>query len=124
MQFCYRIQPSWKQTWYDAKKTCERYLASLVSIGSHEEYRFFERALHKIKASSCVHIGLHTHEADWPPFWVDGNLWGFSKLNASSLPNRTHSCVQRYADGLWYMNDCNEKCGFVCKKYRGNYSQK
>lgn len=120
LQFCYQIEPRWKRTWHEAKKTCDGQLGNLVSIGSQEEYDFLEDALQKKQVSSCLHIGLQTDDASSIPSWVDGNLWSFSKLNASyEQENRTNMCVYREVDGLWYFANCSEKCGFICKKYRG-----
>lgn len=120
LQFCYHIQPSWKQTWHESKKTCDKNLAHLVSIGSQEEYDFLEEVLHKKQVSTCLHIGLQTKDTNSLPFWIDGNYWNFSKLNMTyEQENATNVCAHRDVDGLWYLTNCIKKCGFICKKYRG-----
>ena len=120
LQFCYYIQPTWKQTWYDSKKTCDKILANLVSIGSQEEHDFLEEVLHKKQVSTCLHIGLQTSDASSIPSWVDRNLWNFSKLNMTyEQENTTDMCAYRDVGGLWYFTNCTKKCGFICKKYRG-----
>ena len=120
MQFCYWIESHRTRTWHESKKTCDENLANLVSIGSQEEYDFLEEVLHKKPVSSCLHIGLQTYNSSSIPSWVDGNLWDFSKLNISlEQENKTHMCVYRDVDGLWYLTKCSTICGFICKKYRG-----
>lgn len=120
LQFCYHIEPAWKLTWHDARKKCDSYLGNLVSIGSQEEYDFLEEAFINKQVSSCLHIGLQNNTGSSVPSWVDGNMWSFSKLNTSyEQDNITETCVHRNVDGLWYFSNCSEKCGFVCKRYRG-----
>ncbi|XP_029212018.2 uncharacterized protein LOC114975897 [Acropora millepora] len=118
LQFCYHIHPL-KETWYDAKKRCDSYLASLASVGSQEENDFLEHEFKKAKVSSCLHIGLRGHTGGSQPSWLDGNVWSFSKLNSShQQSNETQTCAHRGVDGLWYLGNCSKMCGFVCKKYR------
>lgn len=120
LQFCYRIEPDWKKTWHDSKKTCDEKFANLVSIGSQEEYEFLEKVLHNKQVSSCLHIGLQMYDTESTPSWVDGNLWNISRLNfTSAQENGTNMCVYRDVDGLWYLTKCSTRCGFICKKYRG-----
>lgn len=119
LQFCYRIEPDWKKTWHDSKKTCDEKFANLVSIGSQEEYEFLEKVLHNKQVSSCLHIGLQMYDTESTPSWVDGNLWNISRLNfTSAQENGTNMCVYRDVDGLWYLTKCSTRCGFICKKYR------
>ena len=121
LQFCYHIHPL-KETWYDAKKRCDSYLASLASVGSQEENDFLEHEFKKAKVSSCLHIGLRGHTGGSQPSWLDGNVWSFSKLNSShQQSNETQTCAHRGVDGLWYLGNCSKMCGFVCKKYRSKF---
>ena len=120
LQFCYYIQPLWKKTWYEAKQLCYSYLGNLVSVGSREEYDFLEHEFGKKEVSSCLHIGLRGQTGSSRLSWLDGNVGNFSMLNLSyNKINEMESCVYRDMDGLWYVGNCSEKCGFVCKKYRG-----
>ena len=120
LQFCYRIELHWKQTWHESKKTCDENLANLVSIGSQEEFEFLEKVLHDKQVSSCLHIGLQMYGNESKPSWIDGNLSNISKLNLTfEQENRTNMCVYRDVDGLWYLTKCSTRCGFICKKYRG-----
>ncbi|XP_068743499.1 uncharacterized protein [Montipora capricornis] len=120
LQFCYYIQPLWKKTWYEAKQLCDSYLGNLVSVGSKEEYDFLEHEFGNKEVSSCLHIGLRGHTGSSRLSWLDGNVGSFSMLNLSyNKINEMESCVYRDMDGLWYVGNCSEKCGFVCKKYRG-----
>ncbi|KAK2572520.1 hypothetical protein P5673_002777 [Acropora cervicornis] len=101
LQFCYHIHPL-KETWYDAKKKCDSYLASLASVGSQEENDFLEHEFKKAEVSSCLHIGLRGHTGGSQPSWLDGNVWSFSKLNSShQQSNETQTCAHRGVDGLW-----------------------
>ena len=123
LQFCYHIDFERKQTWHEARKTCDSYLGNLVSIGSQEEYDFLEEAFSQKEVASCLHIGLQNSTGSPVLSWVDGNVGSFSKLNTSyEQDNRTDTCVHRDVDGLWHFSNCSMKCGFVCKKYRGRKS--
>ena len=123
LQFCYYVAAhNWKRTWHEANKLCvESFRGNLASIGSQEEYDFLEGALEKKQVSTCLYIGLKTSDASLIPSWEDGNFWNFSKLSTGyDQENRTNMCVYRGLDGWWYLANCSDKCGFICKKYRGD----
>ncbi|PFX29244.1 C-type lectin domain family 12 member B [Stylophora pistillata] len=121
LQFCYFIASNWKKTWHEAREICVKRRGNLVSIGSLEEDDFLEEVLKKTKeVSSCIYIGLQTGHVNLTPSWEDKNVWKFSKLSTRyDQENSTDLCAYRYSDGLWYLSNCSEKCGFMCKKYRG-----
>lgn len=99
---------------------CDLYFGNLVSVGSKEEYDFLEYEFGKKEVFFCLYIGLCGYIGSFCLFWLDGNVGNFLMLNLSyNKINEMEFCVYCDMDGFWYVGNCSEKCGFVCKKYWG-----
>lgn len=117
LQFCYRTF-NVLTSWDNAHRSCQVHSSGLLSIASPEENDFIRDRLPQ--DTPCTHLGLTVSKGAFD--WTDDSVWSFSRIgNQGNITvNDSNRCMHRnMTNGLWYASDCQQKCAYICKTYRG-----
>ncbi|KAM9496764.1 macrophage mannose receptor 1-like [Clarias gariepinus] len=116
------------KSWHDARQYCVSQGGNLVSVLSQAEQAFLTTMI--LGGSDDVWIGLNGVTSETPFFWTDGTRVSFTnwaKGNPVSVPDGRRpygvefECVVMVKGpdliaGMWKVEHCEEKRGFVCKR--------
>ncbi|KAK3794856.1 hypothetical protein RRG08_001007 [Elysia crispata] len=107
-------------TWREARESCRRHRADLVSLDSDEENRFLQGMLTSGSQKSSVWIGLNELDTGLGYNWSNGKPLRW-KLNWNvNEPNdyfRNEACVEMVIrNGRWNDQHCSVRQGFVCER--------
>uniref|UniRef100_A0A4W4DYJ2 Macrophage mannose receptor 1 n=1 Tax=Electrophorus electricus TaxID=8005 RepID=A0A4W4DYJ2_ELEEL len=117
-----------EKTWHDARQFCISQGGNLVSIGSQAEQAFLTTMM--FTTYDDMWIGLNDVNWEMRFLWTDGKgvqFTNWAKGHPVSVPyGRTvfgsnFDCVimvrkTNRITGMWKVEDCNEKRGFICKR--------
>ncbi|XP_026880092.2 macrophage mannose receptor 1 [Electrophorus electricus] len=121
-EFCYKPYEQ-KRTWYEARASCRRLGAELVSIMSLTEQSWLESYLYL--ANSDVWTGLNDLTVSGYYTWSDNHEAKFTYW-APGEPNNhlgfNEDCVEMYQQtGRWNDVTCTELNTYICKMAKGHY---
>uniref|UniRef100_A0A8B9LX51 Mannose receptor, C type 1a n=1 Tax=Astyanax mexicanus TaxID=7994 RepID=A0A8B9LX51_ASTMX len=124
---CYKfVGKDSEKSWHDARQYCISQGGNLVSIRSHAEQAFLTTMM--LSASDDMWIGLNDVNWEMRFLWTDGKgvtFTNWAKGHPVSIPDGRRSygfdCVIMVKDpsrmtGMWKVEDCSEKRGFICKR--------
>ncbi|XP_058500083.1 macrophage mannose receptor 1 [Solea solea] len=127
---CYKFVVGNKnQDWLRARTSCINQGGNLVSIANTREQTFLTSQL--IKYEEDVWIGLSDISWEMHFVWTDGKgvtFTNWAKRHPMSMPDyarrdedELYDCVIMVGSipkhkGLWKVDDCNAKKGFICKR--------
>nr|XP_020442059.1 macrophage mannose receptor 1-like [Monopterus albus] len=125
---CYKIVVGHEnKNWQDARTYCINQGGNLVSIASETEQAFLTQML---GYSEDLWIGMNDVNWEMHFVWTDGkgiSYTNWAKGHPVSVPDRhsfadeTYDCVIMVGSvskltGLWKVEDCQSKKGFICKR--------
>ncbi|MEE6489433.1 hypothetical protein FKM82_015556 [Ascaphus truei] len=121
--YCYSISTVLNNTdFHAAQEVCDQQGSSLLTILDDEEHTFILEELGPFSSVQKIWLNRIVFSNNGTAVWLDGSLVNYSNLVTNKPPNEALKgdyCVTlRTSDGSWLLTQCNEKRGFVCKRYR------
>ncbi|XP_066514867.1 macrophage mannose receptor 1 isoform X2 [Hoplias malabaricus] len=126
---CYKfVGKGSEKNWHDARDYCISQGGNLVSIRSEAEQAFLTTMM--LSASDDMWIGLNDVNWEMRFLWTDGKgvvFTNWAKGHPVSVPDGRRAfgsdfdCViivkePNHITGMWKVEDCSEKRGFICKR--------
>ncbi|XP_033841443.2 macrophage mannose receptor 1 [Periophthalmus magnuspinnatus] len=128
---CYKVVTGDnKKDWQEARTYCKNQGGNLVSILNNKEQAFLTTQMHKY--TEDLWIGMNDVNWEMHFVWTDGKGIGYTnwaKGHPASVPDgrfsfassETYDCVVMVGSstkqtGLWKVDDCELKRGFICKR--------
>nr|XP_057915903.1 macrophage mannose receptor 1 [Doryrhamphus excisus] len=127
---CYKIMGTDKKTWQDARTYCKNQGGNLVSVVNEPEQAFLTTQM--LTYGEDLWIGMNDVNWEMRFVWTDGkgiSYTNWAKGHPTSTPEGRFSfmdeeifdCVIMVGGiskliGLWKVEDCNSKRGFICKR--------
>ncbi|XP_024917706.1 macrophage mannose receptor 1 isoform X1 [Cynoglossus semilaevis] len=120
--FCYKAFSD-KKTWHDARESCRKLGADLVSILSMVEQSWLESYLYLL--TSDTWIGLNDLKVQGFFTWSDEHMTTFTHW-APGEPNNhegfNEDCVEMWnTTGRWNDKPCTELNSYICKMPKDHY---
>ncbi|XP_063953416.1 macrophage mannose receptor 1-like isoform X1 [Lytechinus pictus] len=120
--YCYQFNSATKQTWSDAKHTCEAqgaYMTSVLSDVENKYIRDYFLDLENLGISSTW-IGISDNENDGSFAWSEGSSVGYTNWSPNEPTDNANSpdcgsMMTAGGDGSWSTKNCFTLEAFVCK---------
>ncbi|XP_077592286.1 macrophage mannose receptor 1 [Stigmatopora nigra] len=126
---CYKFEGADRKTWQESREYCKTQGGNLVSIVNEKEQAFLTTQM--LKYGSDLWIGMNDVNWEMHFVWTDGrgvSYTNWAKGHPTSMPNGRHALYEETFDcvvmvgsvarqkGLWKVDDCGGKRGFICKR--------